>query len=81
MSTKADLWSGTRGRLMTGPCPTFEPETIRAMHMAFEEACDSLRLTALSEVIVANIVAELAKSGERDSRQLAPRVAAGCREV
>jgi hypothetical protein len=45
MSTKADLWSGTRGRLMTGPCPTFEPETIRAMHMAFEEACDSLQLT------------------------------------
>jgi hypothetical protein len=69
---------------MTGPCPKFEPETIRAMHMAFEEACDSLRLThrrAPSEVLVANVVAELAKSGERDSRQLAPRVPAGCREV
>jgi hypothetical protein len=69
---------------MAGPCPTFEPETIRAMHMAFEEACDSLQLThrrAQSEIAVANVVAELAKSGERDSRQLAPRVAAGCREV
>jgi hypothetical protein len=52
--------------------------------MAFEEACDSLQLThrrAQSEIAVANVVAELAKSGERDSRQLAPRVAAGCREV
>jgi hypothetical protein len=28
-----------------GPCPTFEPETIRAMGTAFEEACDSLQLT------------------------------------
>jgi hypothetical protein len=57
---------------MTGPCPIFEPETIlRAMHMAFEEACDSLQLThrrARSEVLV---VAELAKSGEHDSRQVA----------
>jgi|HubBroStandDraft_1064217.scaffolds.fasta_scaffold1235624_1 hypothetical protein len=46
---------------MTGPCPIFEPETIlRAMHMAFEEACDTLQLThrrARSEVLVANIVA------------------------
>jgi hypothetical protein len=59
---------------MTGPCPIFEAETIRAMHMAFEEACDSLQLThrrARSEVLVANIVAELAKSGEHDSRQVA----------
>jgi hypothetical protein len=30
---------------MTGPHPTFEPETIRAMQTAFEEACDSLQLT------------------------------------
>jgi hypothetical protein len=54
---------------MTGPYPTFEPETIRAMHMAFEEACDSLQLAhrTRSEVVVANVVAELAKSGERDS--------------
>jgi hypothetical protein len=83
MSTKADPGTELNGRLMTGPCPIFEPETIRAMHMAFEEACDPLRLThrrAPSDVVVANIVAELAKSGEHDSRQLASRVAAGCRE-
>jgi hypothetical protein len=54
---------------MTDPYPTFELETIRAMHMAFEEACDSLQLAhrTRSEVVVANVVAELAKSGERDS--------------
>jgi hypothetical protein len=54
---------------MTGPCPIFEPETIRAMYMAFEEACDSLQLAhrTRSEVVVANVVAELAKSGECDS--------------
>jgi hypothetical protein len=58
---------------MTGPC-IFEPETIRAMHMASEEACDSLQLThrrARSKVLVANIVADLANGGERDSRQVA----------
>jgi hypothetical protein len=55
---------------MTDPCPTFESETIRAMHVPFEGACDSLQLThrrARSEVVVANVVAEPAKSGERDS--------------
>jgi DNA-binding transcriptional LysR family regulator len=65
---------------MTGPCPTFEPETIRAMHMAFEEACDSLQLThrrAQSKVPVVDMIAKLAKTGERDSRQVARRVIAG----
>jgi hypothetical protein len=69
---------------MTGPRLIFEPETIRAMHMAFEEACDSLQLThgrAQSKVLVADVIAELAKSGERDSRQLASRVNAGRCEV
>jgi hypothetical protein len=45
MSQRPTRGSELEGRLMTGPCPIFEPETIRAMHMAFEEACDSLQLT------------------------------------
>jgi hypothetical protein len=85
MSTKADSWFGTQGTSDDWSVPHIRTGDNPGHAYAFRR---SLRLApthptrkAPSEVVVANIVAELAKSGERDSRQLAPRVAAGCREA
>jgi hypothetical protein len=51
----------------------FEPEVTRAMGIAFENACKSLRLSDIADPateIVATKIIELAQSGERDPDRL-----------
>ena len=57
----------------------FEPEVTRAMGIAFENACKSLKLVdrsdPLNEVVAVKIIA-LAAGGERDPDRLCARVLA-----
>jgi hypothetical protein len=57
----------------------FEPETIEAMGIAYENVCNSLNLTdrrgQLNELIARNII-ELATCGVRDAKRLSAGVLA-----
>ncbi len=51
----------------------FEPETTRAMGMAFEKVCRHLGLSLTSDAMtesVATVVIELAEGGESDAERL-----------
>jgi hypothetical protein len=51
----------------------FEPETIRAMGVAFEKACRTLGLSLTRDAMterVAQVIIELAAAGETDAEQL-----------
>ena len=56
----------------------FQPETIKAMGIAYEKVCASLNLDRtgqLNELVARNII-ELATSGERDAERLSAHVLA-----
>lgn len=57
----------------------FEPETVRVMRRAFEDACTTLKLTSrrdrLKERLAIKII-ELAAAGEDDANRLASRAIA-----
>jgi hypothetical protein len=51
----------------------FEPETVEAMGVAFERACQKLGLARTHDAateIVAKVIIELAEQGERDAERL-----------
>jgi len=57
----------------------FEPDTIRAMGVAFEKACRSLGLSLTPDAMtesVARVIVELAEAGETDAERLYRRVLA-----
>jgi hypothetical protein len=57
----------------------FEPETTRAMGMAFEKACRALGLSLTRDAMtesVAKVIIELAETGETDAEQLYRRALA-----
>ena len=57
----------------------FDPETIRAMGVAFEKACRSLGLSLTRDAMtesVARVIIELAEAGETDAERLYQRTLA-----
>ncbi len=57
----------------------FEPETVRVMRRAFDDACTTLKLTSRSDRLrerLAIKIVELAAEGEDDANRLASRAIA-----
>ncbi len=60
-------------------CKVFEPETTRAMGVAFEKACRRLGLSLTRDAMterVAQVIIDLAEAGETDAEHLYQRVLA-----
>jgi hypothetical protein len=61
----------------------FEPDLIEAIRLAFQWACEALRLQGTSDAfteIVATKIIELAKAGEVDPERLCSKVLSGLSE-
>jgi hypothetical protein len=60
-------------------CKVFDPETTRAMGVAFEKACRRLGLSLTRDAVtesVARVIVDLAEAGETDAERLYQRALA-----
>jgi hypothetical protein len=83
MSRGTPIWRDAMGREMPiAPYlgwKVFDPETTRAMGMAFEKACRTLGLSLTRDAMtesVAKVIIDLAEAGETDAERLYQRALA-----